>query len=99
MRPVLVFGLPCSMVKEAYRMLETLLESPFFLKRHRQAPLLKEREAFLHHLQRQGTSRPALQDLSNALLHILKRRDIQSPVFSSSAIISELFCQCFQPFC
>src|SRR5271170_6409392 len=52
-------------------MLETLLEHPFFLKRHREAPLLKERETFLHHLQRQGTSRAALQDLSNELLHVV----------------------------
>src|SRR5437016_14036105 len=53
-------------------MLETLLEHPFFLKRHREGPLLKERETFLHHLQRQGTSRAALQDLSNELLHIVR---------------------------
>ena len=53
-------------------MLETLLEHPFFLKRHREGPLLKERETFLHHLQRQGTSRAALQDLSNELLHVVR---------------------------
>src|SRR5712691_11826498 len=41
-------------------MLEEFLEHPFFLNRHRQAPLLKERESFLSHLQQQGTrlSRP-----------------------------------------
>jgi hypothetical protein len=32
-------------------MLETLLERPFFLNRHREAPLLKEPEVFLRHLQ------------------------------------------------
>jgi integrase/recombinase XerD len=53
-------------------MLETLLEHPFFLNRHREAPLLKEREVFLHHLQRQGTSRAALQDLSNELLNVVR---------------------------
>ena len=53
-------------------MLETIFEHPFFLKRHREAPLLKERETFLHHLQRQGTSRAALQDLSNELLHVVR---------------------------
>ena len=36
-------------------MLETLLERPFFLNRHREAPLLREREVFLGHLQQQGT--------------------------------------------
>jgi hypothetical protein len=40
-------------------MLESFLEHPFFLNRHRQAPLLKERESFLSHLQQQGTSRKA----------------------------------------
>ena len=53
-------------------MLETIFEHPFFLKRQREAPLLKERETFLHHLQRQGTSRAALQDLSNELLHVVR---------------------------
>src|SRR6266853_3626599 len=32
-------------------------------------------------------------------LDILKGCDVQSPVFSSSAIITELFCDCFQPLC
>jgi|CZKR01.1.fsa_nt_gi hypothetical protein len=36
-------------------MLDAFLEHPFFLNRHRQAPLLKERESFLNHLQQQGT--------------------------------------------
>lgn len=41
-------------------MLETLRQVPFFLKRHREAPLLEEREIFLSHLRRQGTSRASL---------------------------------------
>ena len=53
-------------------MLETLLQLPFFLNRHREAPLLKEREAFLSHLQQQGTSRAALLSISNELLHIVR---------------------------
>ena len=32
-------------------------------------------------------------------LDILKGCDVQSPVFSSSAIISERFCECLQPPC
>jgi hypothetical protein len=32
-------------------MLVAFFEHPFFLNRHRQAPLLKERESFLSHLQ------------------------------------------------
>jgi len=53
-------------------MLDAFLEHPFFLNRHRQAPLLKERESFLSHLQRQGTSRKALRNLSGELLHVVR---------------------------
>ena len=53
-------------------MLEEFLEHPFSLNRHRQAPLLKEREAFLSHLQQQGTSRKALQNLAGTLLHVMR---------------------------
>ena len=39
-------------------MLRTLLrmKEPFYIARQEQAPLLREREAFLEHLLRQGTS-------------------------------------------
>jgi integrase/recombinase XerD len=53
-------------------MLETLLEHPFFLNRHRDAPLLNEREVFLRHLQQQGTSRVALWNLSGELIHVVR---------------------------
>ena len=53
-------------------MLEEFLEHPFFLNRHRQAPLLKERESFLSHLQQQGTSRKALRNLSGELLPVVR---------------------------
>jgi integrase len=53
-------------------MLDTILEHPFFLNRHRQAPLLKERESFLGHLQQQGTSRKALRNLSAELLQVVR---------------------------
>ena len=52
-------------------MLDAFLEHPFFLNRHRQAPLLKERESFLSHLQQQGTSRKALRNLSAELLQVV----------------------------
>ena len=61
-------------------MLEELLEHPFFLNRHRQAPLLKERESFLSHLQQQATSRKALRNLSGELLpvmHLLKLTEMR----------------------
>ena len=53
-------------------MLDTLRQVPFFLNRHREAPLLEERKMFLSHLQRQGTSRASLQILSNELLHVIR---------------------------
>ena len=53
-------------------MLNAFLERPFFLNRHRQAPLLKERESFLSHLQQQGTSRKALRNLSGELLQVVR---------------------------
>lgn len=51
-------------------MLETLFEVERTLSRHKDAPLLAEREAFLKYRQEQGTSRSALRHLSSALLNI-----------------------------
>jgi hypothetical protein len=53
-------------------MLETLLERPSSLGRHREAPLRKEREEFLRRLQQQGTSRAALRNLSGELIHVVR---------------------------
>ncbi len=53
-------------------MLDAFLKHPFFLNRHRQAPLLKERESFLNHMQQQGTSRKALRNLSGELLQVVR---------------------------
>ncbi len=49
-------------------MLDAFLEHPFFLNRHRQAPLLKERESFLNHLQQQGTSRKGAKPGSEGIV-------------------------------
>src|ERR1700757_3369095 len=51
---------------------EAFLEHPFFLNRYQQAPLLKERESFLRHQQKQGTSRKALRNLSGQLLKVVR---------------------------
>src|SRR5690348_15895520 len=53
-------------------MLETLLERPSALKRHREAPLLKEREEFLRRQQQQGTSRAALRNLCGELIPVVR---------------------------
>src|SRR5271170_6819597 len=52
-------------------MLDTLLELPFALNRHRDAPLLDERLAFLKYMQERGTSRAALRNVSGQLLHVI----------------------------
>jgi hypothetical protein len=53
-------------------MLDAFLENLFSLNCHRQAPLLKERESFLNHLQQQGTSRKALRNLSGESLPVVR---------------------------
>jgi hypothetical protein len=58
-------------------MLETRSKYPFSLNRDREAPLLKEREAFLLHLQLQGTSRAALRNLSGELIHVVRLLRLQ----------------------
>jgi integrase/recombinase XerD len=52
-------------------MLDTLLKLAFALNRHRDAPLLEERLAFLKYLQERGTSRAALRNVSGQLLHVI----------------------------
>lgn len=52
-------------------MLGTLLELPFALNRHRYAPLLDERLAFLKYLQERGTSRTALRNVSGQMVHVI----------------------------
>lgn len=72
-------------------MLETLLDRTFFLNRHQKAPLLKEREVFLRHLEQQGTSRAALRNLSGELIHVVrllrleKLRDISQEEIQQAA--------------
>jgi len=58
-------------------MLETLFERAFSLKRHRDAPLLKEREEFLRRLLQQGTSRAALRNLFGELIHVARLLRLQ----------------------
>jgi hypothetical protein len=64
-------------------MLETLFELPFALRRHREAPLLKEREEFLSHLYRQGTSRNALVTLAGLPIHVNRLLGLKTFVMST----------------
>lgn len=53
-------------------MLKAILEVPFFLKRHEDAPLLKERAEFLLHQLDLGTDRLSVRALSAELLIVVK---------------------------
>ena len=53
-------------------MLDVIFRTPSALKRHRSVPLVKEREVFLTHLLRQGSSRPAVRTVAILLLHIIR---------------------------
>ena len=53
-------------------MLDVIFRTPSALKRHRSVPLVKEREVFLMHLLRQGSSRPAVRTVAILLLHIIR---------------------------
>jgi integrase/recombinase XerD len=55
-------------------MLSTLLrmKEPFYIARQEEAPLLREREAFLEHLLRQGTSLAAARGVSWQLLNVIR---------------------------
>jgi hypothetical protein len=55
-------------------MLRTLLrmKEPFYIARQEQAPLLRERELFLEHLLRQGTSLAAARSVSWQLVNVIR---------------------------
>jgi hypothetical protein len=53
-------------------MLEAVLMTQAALKRHRDVPLVKEREVFLMHLLSQGSSRPAVRTIAILLLHVVR---------------------------
>jgi integrase/recombinase XerD len=59
-------------------MIEGILEEPLALIRHKTAPLLKEREEFLSHLQRQGTSHPRVRSIAAYLIQIVRLMDFTS---------------------
>jgi integrase/recombinase XerD len=59
-------------------MIESVLEEPLALGRHRNAPLLREREQFLSHLLRQGTSRRSVRSIAAYLIHIVRLMELTS---------------------
>src|ERR1700738_2067681 len=59
-------------------MIEGILEEPLALTRHRTAPLLREREQFLSHLLRQGTSRRRVRSIAAYLIQIVRLMELTS---------------------
>jgi integrase/recombinase XerD len=51
-------------------MIESILKERPALARHRAAPLLREREQFLSHLLRQGTSHLRVRSIAAYLIHM-----------------------------
>jgi hypothetical protein len=48
------------------------MKEPFYIARQEQAPLLREREVFLEHLLRQGTSLAAARSVSWQLVNVIR---------------------------
>jgi integrase/recombinase XerD len=57
-------------------MIEGILEERPALIRHRSAPLLREREQFLSHLLRQGTSHHRVRSIAAYLIHIVRLMEL-----------------------
>ncbi len=52
-------------------MFATIFTIPYGVHKHRSAPLLREREEFLAHIQRRGTSRDSLRIYASRLNQIV----------------------------
>jgi site-specific recombinase XerD len=53
-------------------MLTMILKRPYYIARHQELPLRKEREAFLEHLRNQGTSHAALRSICWQMLNVME---------------------------
>ncbi len=58
--------------------IELIYWRPFELKRHREAPLLEEREEFLLHLLKRGSGRIPVQNVAVMLLHAIEALNIKT---------------------
>ena len=59
-------------------MLASLFKYPAVLARHRNAPLLEERERYLQHRAEQGCAPYTLLRIARELLHVIQLLDIHS---------------------
>jgi integrase/recombinase XerD len=53
-------------------MMDSILEQSWARRRHRVAPLLKEREQYLSHLLQRGTSKHRVRSVAAYLIHIIR---------------------------
>jgi site-specific recombinase XerD len=53
-------------------MIESIFQLKWVVSRHKQAPLLKEREQFLEHCHQQGTSHKALHNMAPELIAVIR---------------------------
>jgi integrase/recombinase XerD len=58
-------------------MIESILKKESAVSRHKQAPLLEEREQFLGHWQVQGTSRKALRNMAAELIPVIRLLNLE----------------------
>lgn len=58
-------------------MLTTILKRPYYITRHQELPLRKEREDFLDHLRNQGTSHAALRSICWQLLNVMEHLQLK----------------------
>ena len=57
-------------------MMESILEQSEARRRHRVAPLLKEREQYLSHLLQRGTSQHRVRSVAAYLIHIIRLMEL-----------------------
>ena len=69
-------------------MFETLFKYPAVVSRHREAPLANERERYLAHRARDGTSLSTLRRFARELLVIVREMDLRPTTISVDAIES-----------
>jgi hypothetical protein len=59
-------------------MIEIVFEREYLVRRQREAPLLQEREQYLSHLLKQGTSKKQVRKVAIMLLHIVRVMEMSS---------------------
>jgi integrase/recombinase XerD len=69
-------------------MFDSLFKYPAVVSRHREAPLANERESYLAHRAKDGTSLATLRRIARELLVIVREMDLRPPTISVASIES-----------